>query len=266
MAVSGFVLAAEHFHVLSIRRFGGVVAGIGLVIASACVFNNFLDRGIDRKMSRTRRRALVTREISSPAALTFASFLGLVGFAVLALTTNRRTVLLNLVAILSYVFLYGWAKRKTVHGTLVGTVPGAIPPVAGYVAVSNKFDGGASLLFLILVFWQMAHFYSITLHRYEDYRNADLPVMPVRYGKQATKVQIIAYIIALAAALTCLTIFGYDGYVFLVLALSLCAYWLWRGLADNGQSSEKWGKRMFLTSLIVLIGLSIMIPIGSIIA
>lgn len=263
MAVSGFLLAAAHFHSFSLRRLFGVVVGIGLVIASACVFNNYIDRGIDQKMARTRRRATVTREISGQATLTFASLLGIGGFAVLAVTTNWRTVALNLIAIFSYVVLYGWAKRNSVHGTLVGTIPGAIPPVAGYVAVANRIDGGGLLLFLILVFWQMPHFYAIAMYRYKDYQAAGLPVMPVRYGMRATRIQIFAYIATLAIALIGLTVFGYDGYVFLAASIILCAYWAQTGYSGRSLADKEWGKRMFLASLIVLTTLSVLIPLGS---
>ncbi|HET6863710.1 MAG TPA: heme o synthase [Candidatus Saccharimonadales bacterium] len=266
MAISGFLLAAEHFHSFTIRRLIGVIFGISLVVASACVYNNMLDRGLDQKMARTKNRALVTGEVSASSALVFASALGLSGFVILALTANWRTVAISFIAIFSYVVVYGWAKRNTVHGTLVGAVPGAIPPAAGYVAVSNRFDGGALLLFLILVLWQMAHFYSIAMYRYGDYKSANLPVMPVRYGMAATRFQIMIFIAALMLALACLTAFSYEGYVFLIGSVMLCVYWFVLGVKIMDVPAKSWGKRMFFTSLIVLIGLSVLIPIGSLLA
>ena len=265
MGASGFLLAAAHFKVMPVGKFFGLLGGMALVIASACVFNNYIDRGIDRKMSRTKKRALVTHKISGPAALAYATILGAAGFAVLGLFTNARSVWLNLAAIFSYVALYGWAKRNTVHGTLVGTLPGAIPPVAGYAAVA-PLDKAALLLFLVLVFWQMAHFYAIALFREKDYRAAGLPVMPVKYGGQLTRVQIIVYALALIPVLILLATYGFEGWFFLIIALALCAYWLYRGWSGYELGDEAWGKRMFLASLIVLIGLSAVIPIGALLA
>lgn len=264
MVASGYLLASEHFHHLAIGRLIAVLAGMALVIASACVFNNYIDRGIDQKMARTSKRALVTGRISEVAALIYALLLGAAGFLILSVFTNWRTVFLNAAALFSYVVLYGIAKRKTVHGTLVGTIPGAIPPAAGYVAVSNRLDGGAWLLFLILVFWQLPHFYSIAMYRFKDYKLAGLPVMTVRYGMRITRIQIITYILTLAAALAGLTIFNYDGYIFLAAAILLCLWWLSRGARAYGMKDEKWGRKMFFTSLIVLLSLSIIIPLGSV--
>ena len=225
-----------------------------------------LDRNIDQKMARTKNRALVTGEISASRALVFASTLGIAGFVVLVLTTNWLTVVLNFIAILSYVVAYGWAKRKTVHGTLIGSIPGAIPPAAGYAAVSNRFDGGALLLFLVLIFWQMAHFYSIAMYRYRDYKSANLPVMPVRHGMAATRAQIMIYIGALMLVLAGFTALNYDGYIFLAGSVMLCVYWLLLGFKMTDMPAKNWGKRMFFTSLIVLMGLSVLIPVGSLLA
>ena len=263
MGASGFLLAAARFKLMPVGKLVALLGGMGLVIASACVFNNYIDRNIDQKMSRTKKRALVTHKIGGPAALLFATALGAAGFGVLILFTNSRVVWLNLAAIFSYVVLYGWAKRNSVHGTLVGTVPGAIPPAAGYAAVA-PLDRAALLLFLVLVFWQMAHFYSIAMYRFNDYKAAGLPVMPIRYGMRSTRWQIMAYLSLLAAVLIGLVIAGIDGWIFLGASLVLCVYWFRAGVIDFKLPDEKWGRRMFLSSLIVLIGLSFLIPLGAV--
>jgi protoheme IX farnesyltransferase len=265
IGVSGFWLAAFHYHHYPVGGLIGLVLGLSLVIASDCTFNNYIDRGIDAKMSRTKKRALVTHKIGRAAALIYATALGAAGFIVLALLTNWSVVWLNLAAILSYVIVYGWAKRNTVHGTLVGTVPGAIPPAAGY-AVIGPLDGGALLFFLVLVFWQMPHFYAIAMYRYKDYKAAGLPVMPVRHGMKTTRIQIVIYIVLLAAACAALTAFGYDGYIFLAAAVALCAYWLARALKQYGLPDEEWGKVMFFISLFVLPALAVLIPLGAVLA
>jgi protoheme IX farnesyltransferase len=265
MAASGFLLASSHFSHFALGQLAAVLAGMSLVIASACVFNNYIDRGLDKKMARTSKRALVTRAVSGPTALTYAALLAITGFGILTIFTNSRVVLLNLAAFFSYVVVYGWAKRKTVHGTLVGTIPGAIPPAAGYAAVSGKLDGGVLILFLIMVFWQMPHFYSIAIYRFKDYKAASLPVMPVRYGMRMTKNQVLAYIWLFAAAAAALSIFNYTGYIYLAAMLGLSIYWFWLGFERLKLSSDEvWGRKMFRFSLIVLLSLSILIPLGSV--
>jgi protoheme IX farnesyltransferase len=245
--------------------FLATLAGIALVIAAACVFNNYVDRGIDAKMARTKRRALVSGLVSGPMALTYASVLGLLGFIILAAFTNLLTVLLGGLALFMYVVAYGYFKRRSVHGTLVGTIPGALPPVAGYTAVTGRLDGGALILFLILVAWQMPHFYAIAIFRFDDYKAAGLPVLPVKRGIAAAKLQIIAYIAAFIAACALLTIFGYAGYTYLLVMTALGLYWLRLSLKGfKARDSKLWARQMFFFSLIIITALSIMLPLGAV--
>jgi len=257
-AAAGFLLAAK-LDVdwwLLLALLGGTTG----VIGSACVFNNIMDRDIDSRMARTKKRALASGKISPLAALIYGKILGVAGFLVLAIFTNWLVFGIEFVALIFYVFIYGWAKRTTSFSTLVGTVPGAAPPVAGYCAVTNHLDGGALILFLILVFWQMPHFYGIALYRYKDYKAAKLPVMSVSHGALSTKIQTLGYIVAFLAAIAALKIFGYAGYAYLVVVGLLGLAWLGLGLRDfNSEDDARWGRKIFLFSLIVNVGFSIMI-------
>ena len=240
-----------------------VLIGTALVIASACVFNNYIDRCIDAKMDRTKRRALVSGRISTISALSYASLLGIVGLAVLVSGTNWLTVGLGLLAFFVYVVVYGIAKRRTVHSTVIGSIAGAIPPVAGYTAMSNRLDGGAVLLFLILVCWQMPHFYAIAMYRYKDYKAAGLPILTVKKGMRAAKLQILFYVVAFGISASLLTIFGYTGYIYLLVILGLSLNWLRLGLAGlKTKDDEKWARKMFFYSLIVTLSLSFMLAVG----
>lgn len=236
--------------------------GLALVIASACVYNNYLDRGIDKQMVRTSKRALVIGSVSQTSALIYATVLGVIGLAVLAAFTNWRVFISALVAIFFYVIVYGLAKRRSVHGTLVGSIPGAIPPVIGYLAVTNRVDSAAVILFLILVFWQMPHFYAISMYRYKDYKAAGLPVLAVKKGMAAARRQIILYIIGFIVAAASLTFAGYTGYIYLAAVLVLGLYWLGRGIQKYKLDDEKWGRLMFLTSLVVNLAISVSIALG----
>jgi len=160
---AGFLLASEwHNHW---ARLAFTLAGTGLVIASACVFNNYLDREIDAKMDRTRHRALVNKIVPTRSALLYGMGLGLLGEWLLFTRVNALTAWIGLFGFAAYVFLYSWAKRRSPWGTLVGTVSGSTPPVAGYVAITNQLDATAIGLFVLMVCWQMAHFYSIAIYR-----------------------------------------------------------------------------------------------------
>jgi heme o synthase len=229
-------------------------AGTSLVIASGCVFNNYLDQGIDKKMERTKKRALITGEISARAALVYGTVLGLAGLAVLALWVNWLTVGLGVLGLFFYVVVYGIAKRRSVLGTVVGSISGALPPAAGYTAVSNQLDAGALLLFLVLVCWQMPHFYAIAMFRHKEYAAAGLPVLPVVKGMHAAKIQIMWYIVAFIGAAMLLPLYGYVGpaYVFAVGLIGLA--WLAKGWAGFAAADDvKWARGMFFFSLSVLL-------------
>ena len=257
-AAAGFLLAAK-LNVdwwLLVALLGGTAG----VIGSACVFNNYLDRGIDSRMARTKKRALVSGKIRPRAALIYGSALGIIGFLVLGVFTNWLVFAIEFTAFVFYVAIYGWAKRNTSMSTLIGSMPGAAPPVAGYCAVTNHLDGGALILFLILVFWQMPHFYGIALYRYKDYKAAKLPVMSVSHGFLSTKIQALGYIIAFLAAVASLKIFGYAGSAYLVVIGLLGLAWVGLGLRNfNSGDDSRWGRQIFLFSLIVNLGFAVMI-------
>ncbi len=264
-AAAGFLLASAG-HV----KFGLLVAtlaGTCLVIASACVFNNYIDRGIDRRMARTRRRALAKGAVGPRPALVFGAVLGLLGFLVLGLWVNALVFAIGSVAFVDYVVFYGLSKRRSVHGTLVGSIAGAAPVVAGYCAVTGRLDGGALILFLILAAWQMPHFYAIAIYRFDDYKAAGLPVLPVKKGLRPAKIQITLYVTAFIAANILLSAFGYAGYTYLVVMTLLGVAWLWFGVKGFGVADDKlWARQMFFYSLIIILALSAMLAVGSVLA
>lgn len=257
-ASGGFFLAAKgqvNFEVLL-----ATLAGTALIIGSGCVFNNYIDRGIDAKMRRTRKRALVSGLIPLRAARMYGSVLGLLGVLALSLWTNFLVLAIGLAAWFFYVVLYGIAKRRSVHGTLVGTIPGAAAPVAGYAAASGRLDAGAAILFLIMVFWQMPHFYAIALYRLKDYKAAGLPVMPAKRGVETTKKQILAYIAVFILAAAMLAVLGYAEILYAAVISVVGLYWFWIG-AKNFRVSDYalWGRQMFLFSLVVITSFSILL-------
>lgn len=256
---AGFLLASGgnlHFSL-----FCATLLGLALVMASACVFNNYIDRSIDQKMKRTNQRVLVQQLISGPNALLFATLLGLVGLSALMYYTNMLTVIVAAVGFFVYVVLYSMWKCHTIYGTAIGSIAGAVPPVVGYCAVSNRFDFGASILFAIMVLWQMPHFFSIAMYHFEDYAAAAIPVLPVKKGSYQTKKHMVIYIIAFTCATLLLTLFHYTGYVYCVVASILGLSWLVLCLKGFKIANEKtWARKMFLLSLVIITLLSFIIP------
>jgi protoheme IX farnesyltransferase len=251
-AVAGFMLAA-HGHIRFMLLLA-MMTGLAAIIGASCVYNNVIDRDIDKQMARTKNRALVVGRISVRSALIFATSLLFLGVAILIIGTNLLTLAVALFGAFAYLVLYGVGKRKTVHGTLIGSISGAVPPVVGYLAVTGHFDSAAGLLFIILVSWQMPHFYAIALFRAKDYAAAEVPVLPVVAGALATKKQVLFYIFALAISSASLTLLGYTGYLYLGAMVLISFFWLLKGLTTFGlEDSARWGRQMFKFSLVVLL-------------
>jgi protoheme IX farnesyltransferase len=260
-AIAGFFLASRGnvSYLLLIET----LVGISLVIAGACVYNNYLDREIDKKMARTKNRAIALGLVSKSSALTYATVLVVLGLVVLAVYTNALTVYLGILGLFFYVIVYGVAKRRSVHGTLVGSISGAMPPVAGYVAVSDRIDATAITLFFILVFWQMPHFYAIATYRRKDYKAAGIPVLPVVKGVSTAKRDILLYTLAFGVAAVYLSFTAHTGLPYFLVALALSLFWLVSGLRGYAaKDDERWARKMFGTSLLVLTVLCVFIGLS----
>lgn len=214
-------------------------------------------------MARTSQRALAIGKISPLHALLYAGLLGIIGFIILAAYTNWLTFGLGAFAYVMYTVVYGYAKRHSVHGTLVGSISGALPPVAGYTAVTGRIDLGAGLVFLILVLWQMPHFYSIAIYRLKDYKAAGLPVWPVKKGIYSTKWQMFSYILAFIAATSLLFAHGYTGAIYFVVMLIVGLAWLRLSYQGFKAANDRaWARQSFKFSLIVIMTLAVMMSLG----
>lgn len=259
-AIAGYFFASKGHYDLTLLLW--LVVGVSLIIGSACVFNNYIDRDIDRHMKRTKERALVTGKISSLSANIYATLLGVLGFAVLLRFTNALTVLTGAVGVISYVVIYGYFKRHSVHGTLVGSISGSTSLVAGYCAVSGRLDVTAALLFVIMAVWQMPHFYAIGVYRQKDYKEASLPILPVVKGIPVAKKHILLYICLYVIAISLLTFFGGAGIVFLIVMLITSLLWLRIAIRGLRMKNDiKYGHQIFGFSLVVLLVFSAMISI-----
>lgn len=258
-AVAGFLFASQGM--INWTTFFWITLGTTLVIGSACALNNYLDQDIDAKMERTQKRAKLIETVGSRNALVFAILLGLAGFAMLAAFTNWWVVLVEVIGYLDYVVFYGmWSKRRSVHGTLVGSISGAAPILAGYVAAAGVIDLGGLLLFAVIFVWQMPEFYSISIYRRKEYAAAGLPVSSVVRGVQRTIRQIFAYTLLFVLFTLALGVFGYTNSLLYLVAMATAGlYWLWLGWQGLASSSpDAWARRMFkfsLTALLLFCGL-----------
>ncbi len=162
--------------------------------------------------------------------------------------------------------MYSIWKRRSVYGTIVGSVSGAVPIVAGYTSVTNNFDMGAFIIFMILVLWQMPHFYAIAIYRLKDYAAANIPVLPVKKGIFITKIHMLFYIIAFIIAVSLLTLYGFTGYIYLSVALALGGGWLLLSIKGFKANDDAiWARKMFFFSLITITLLSVVISIDALV-
>lgn len=234
--------------------------GLGFVIASACVWNNYIDRQADAKMERTKNRPLAKQSIAVYKACVFASFLGFAGLLILYLFTNKWALTSALLGFFVYVILYSLSKYKTAQATLIGSIAGAMPPVVGYVSAAGQLDVCALLLFFALVFWQMPHFFSIAMYRAADYEAASIPVLPSEIGNEAVKRQTLVYIVLFLATVGILSLLGYVKIPFLIGTSILGLFWLKTALQGlKAEDDIPWARKMFRVSLVVISGFSLLL-------
>lgn len=157
-------------------KLAAVLAGLGGIVAGACVYNNYLDRVMDAKMLRTRERATARGTVGAQGSFIFGTVLFVLGAAVLWVYTNPLAFLAAMVGFVTYVFMYTPMKPRTPHALWVGAVSGATPPVVGYAAVTGAFDATALWLFAFMFVWQVAHFLAIAVYRNEEYAAAGVPM------------------------------------------------------------------------------------------
>lgn len=239
--------------------------GIVLVMASGCVFNNFIDRDIDKLMERTKNRISAQGLVSGKFLVLYSLMLGVIGTLVLYTQTNKLTTEVALVGLFFYAGVYTlWYKRKSRLGAVIGSVSGAVPPVVGYCAVTNVFDSGAIILFLILCFWQLPHSYAIAIYRLSDYKIAKIPVLPVKKGILFTKVMMLYYIVIFTIVSAMLSVFSHAGLSYLIVAIALGVTWFILGIRGFKSTDEQaWARKMFLFSIIIIMLLSVLMSISN---
>jgi len=197
-AAAGYASAAPRFR---LRVFAAMLAGTALLAAGTNAFNELVERDLDTRMARTRRRPIPSGRISPAAAARFAGCAAAAGAAILAVLVNPLTAALGLFTLASYVLVYTPLKRATSACTIVGAVPGAIPPLMGWTAATGRIDAGGLLLFAIVFFWQMPHFLALSWIYRGDYAAAGFSMTSVKDPSgAAVSLDALVYSVALLGA------------------------------------------------------------------
>ena len=259
--VGGMWLAPEPMTVVAALL---TVIGMVLVVSGANALNCYLERDVDRHMTRTADRPLPAGRMEPESALYFGLALAAAGIPMLMVGAGPLAALIAGTALVSYVLVYTPLKRRSPVSTFVGAFPGALPTLVGYAAVSGTLRPPAFVLFAILFLWQMPHFFAIGLFRRAEYERAGLKIASVVHGEAATRIQMARYATALLPVSLLLVPMGAAGLVYGAGALVLGAGFL--GLNIYGvvrRAGARWARVVFHASLLYLMGLILLLVVDA---
>lgn len=226
------------------------VLGGTLAAGGANAINMVIDRDIDRLMARTKGRPIVTGEITAGAALRFAVGLEVAAFALLWATVNLLSAVLAVSACLFYVFVYTlWLKRRYTSNIVIGGAAGAVPVLVGWSSVTGGLGWAPIVLFAVIFVWTPPHFWALAIRYRDDYRAADVPMLPAVASTRATAVRIVAYTAVLWALSLVFSPVAGMGDVYLVSAIVLGGAYLAMALRLLRDPSAKLAMRLFSWSI-----------------
>ena len=213
-AIVGMLLAHQgslHYELILFSSLG-----IGLAASAAAIINHVVDQKIDSIMDRTKSRPLVNGSIKPLHAIYFALFLSVTSITMLYVFVNTLTALLTLLSIIIYSVIYSvYLKNLTSQNIVIGGIAGAMPPLLGWTSITNQIEPFPLVLFLIIFLWTPPHFWALAVYKYEDYKKADIPMLPVTHGRDFARLHIFLYSILLF----CITLFPYilglSGFIYL---------------------------------------------------
>ncbi|HEY3697988.1 MAG TPA: heme o synthase [Spongiibacteraceae bacterium] len=255
-SIIGMFMATPGMVPWQILLFGNL--GIALCAGSAAAVNHLVDRRIDLIMARTHDRPIAQGRIDTTHAILFALILGALGMAILITQVNQLTAWLTLASLLGYAVVYTlWLKRATPQNIVIGGLAGAAPPLLGWTAVTNSIDGHGLLLVLIIFAWTPPHFWSLAVHRRDEYAKADIPMLPVTHGIRYTKLHTLLYTLILFAVTLMPFATRMSGPLYLLGAVVLGVGFLYWAVAMLIGKNPNAAMQTFRYSIIYLIALFI---------
>ena len=256
-ALVGLFLAPDRIFFLP-----GLVAllAIGLMVSGATALNCYLEREMDKKMTRTRLRPLPDGRLSPCVVLVFSLALIFSSFLLFWFFVNTLSAILGMVAAVLYLYAYTPLKKKSSLSLFVGAIPGAIPPVLGWTSVTPELSALPILLFLIIFIWQIPHFIAIGLYREEDYKRAGVKIISLEQGHHSAKIQIFIYSLVVSVVSILPFLWGLSGksglYIAVALGLFLCGMafvGIWK--KQDLKEGQTWARKYFFTTLFYLFAL-----------
>ena len=250
-AISGMLLAPGNIHPLI--AFVAVLC-ITIGAGSAAAINMWYDRDIDAIMKRTQKRPIVTGAVKADEALAFGIITGTVAVIMMAVSVNIISAILLAFTILYYVYIYTiWLKRASVQNVVIGGVSGALPPIIGWTSVTGNISWQAFSLFAIIFIWTPPHSWALALYRSDDYKNCNIPMMPVIKGILYTKKQIMLYSILMFFISLAPYFLNISSYLYLITAIIsglIFLYYAVNLFTDTEQNQV--AKKLFWYSILYL--------------
>jgi len=226
---------------------------IALGSGASGAINMWYDRDIDIIMERTKNRPIPAGRVDPNEALGFGIIMAVISVVLLSLATNFVAGGLLLAAILFYVFIYTiWLKRRTPQNIVIGGAAGSFPPMIGWAAVTGDVTLMPIVLFAIIFFWTPPHFWALSLLIKDDYKNAQVPMLPVVSGVRVTKINIIVYTIILVGITLIPYFAGFSSWLYASVAAALGAYFFYLSIRILGDKNNSYARKTFLFSIFYL--------------
>lgn len=251
--IAGIVLAPGHLHPFLV--FVAVLC-IAVGAGASGAINMWYERDIDAVMSRTRGRPLPMGRIAPAEALAFGGVLTLLSVGLMGVALNWTAAALLAFASFFYIFVYTvWLKRLTPQNIVIGGAAGAFPPMIGWAAVTGHVSLEPIVLFTLIFLWTPPHFWALALYRNDDYRRANIPMLPVVAGEKATKRQMILYTLLLTPAALAPWFMQMAGTAYLAAAVVLHGLFILSAVKVWGDKTHKYARIMFGYSIFYLFAL-----------
>ncbi len=229
---------------------------IAIGAGAAGAINMWYDRDIDAVMKRTKNRPIPTGRVNADEALSFGVILSLLSVMTMGVAVNWTAAALLGFANLFYVFVYTmWLKRRTPQNIVIGGAAGAFPPMIGWAAVTGDISTASIALFCIIFFWTPPHFWALSLFANEDYKRANIPMLPVVSGERMTKIQMLAYTLLMVPLSIAPYLLGIAGIVYGITAFALSVFFLFTNFRVLVDKTDKSARLMFGYSVFYLFAL-----------